>query len=100
MDIHLWTHIESREGEAANLVSKGNVGNPKSQAFPNSNPWDDRLLGDLEQYATLGPITAQYRDWDTRLVGGELDWALGDRLTLTSLYYAGRELYGTRNNFV
>jgi len=83
VDIHLWTHIESREGEAANLVSKGNVGNPKSQAFPNSNPWDDRLLGDLEQYATLGPITAQYRDWDTRLVGGELDWALGDRLTLT-----------------
>lgn len=83
IDIHLWTHIESREGEAANLVSKGSNGNPKSQAFPNKDPWDDRLLGDLEEFATLGPITAQYRDWETTLVGGELNWALGERLTLT-----------------
>ena len=83
VDIHVWTHIERREGEAANLVSKGRVDNPKSQAFPNRDPWDDRLLGDLEQYATLGPITAQYRDWETALVGGELNWSINDRLTLT-----------------
>ena len=83
VDIHLWGHIESREGEAANLVSKGSNGNPKSQAYPNPDPWDDRLLGDLEPFATLGPITAQYRDWETAIVGGELDWAISDRLTLT-----------------
>lgn len=83
VDIHLWTHIESREGEAANLVSKGSNDNSKSQVFPNPDPWDDRLLGDLEQFATLGPITAQYRDWETTLVGGELNWAISDRLTLT-----------------
>lgn len=83
VDIHLWTHIENREGFAANLVSKGQVGQPKSQAFPNGDPWDDRLLGDLEAFATLGPISAQERDWETTLVGGELDWAISDRLSLT-----------------
>ena len=85
VDIHLWAHVEDREGEAANLVSKGSNGNPKSQSFPNKDPWDDRLLGDLEPFATLGPITAQDRDWETTLVGGEVDWAISDRLTLTYL---------------
>ena len=83
INIHVWTHIESRDGYAANLLSKGNLTNPKSQAFPNKDPWDDRLLGDLAVYATLGPIDAQYRDWDTALVGAEVTWAISDSVELT-----------------
>jgi iron complex outermembrane receptor protein len=83
VNLHVWSHIESRDGYAANLLSKGNLSNPKSQAFPNNDPWDDRLLGDLAVYATLGPIDAQYRDWDTVLVGGELNWTINDALELT-----------------
>jgi iron complex outermembrane receptor protein len=83
VNIHVWTHIESRDGYAANLLSKGNLTNPKSQAFPNKDPWDDRLLGDLAVYATLGPIDAQYRDWDTALVGAEVTWAINDGVELT-----------------
>jgi len=83
LNIHLWGHIESRNGYAANLLSKGNLTNPKSQAFPNKDPWDDRLLGDLEPYATLGPIDAQSRKWDTTLVGAEVNWDINERLALT-----------------
>jgi iron complex outermembrane receptor protein len=84
-NIHAWVHLESRDGYAANLVSKGKVGEPRSQAFPNGDPWDDRLQGDLASFATLGPITAQYRDWDTMLAGAEINWNLSDKLTLTYL---------------
>jgi len=83
VNIHLWGHIESRDGYAANLLSKGNLTNPKSQAFPNKDPWDDRLLGDLEPYATLGPIDAQSRKWDTTLIGAEVNWDINERLSLT-----------------
>ncbi|NIL92878.1 MAG: TonB-dependent receptor [Woeseiaceae bacterium] len=83
VNIHLWGHVESRDGYAANLLSKGSLANPKSQAFPNKDPWDDRLLGDLEPFATLGPIDAQYRDWDTTLIGAEVNWAINDSLELT-----------------
>ena len=83
LNLHVWSHIESRDGYSANLLSKGDLANPKSQAFPNADPWDDRLLGALEPYATLGPIDAQYRDWDTTLVGAELNWAINDQLELT-----------------
>lgn len=83
LNIHLWSHVENREGYSANLLSKGTVGNPRSQAFPNNNPWDDRLEGDLESYATLGPIDAQFRNWDTVLVGAELNWKINDKLALT-----------------
>jgi iron complex outermembrane receptor protein len=85
VNVHLWTHIEDRDGYAANLVSKGNVDNPRSQAFPNKDPWDDRLQGDLASYATLGPIDAQYREWETTLVGAEVNWEINDRLSLTYL---------------
>jgi len=83
VNIHLWTHIESREGYAANLLSKGAVGEPRSQAFPNSDPWDDRLEGSLAAYATLGPIDAQSREWDTVLIGAEVNWNINERLSLT-----------------
>jgi iron complex outermembrane receptor protein len=85
VNVNLWTHIEDRDGSAANLVSKGNVDNPRSQAFPNKDPWDDRLQGDLASYATLGPIDAQYREWETTLVGAEVNWEINDRLSLTYL---------------
>ncbi len=85
INIFFWGHIEDREGYAANLLSKGRVGEPLSQAFPNSDPWDDRLEGDLANYATLGPIDAQYRDWQTTLIGAELNWAINDRLSMTYL---------------
>jgi iron complex outermembrane receptor protein len=83
VDIHLWSHIENREGYSANLLSKGDVDDPRSQAFPNSDPWDDRLQGDLAAYATLGPIDAQYRKWDTVLIGAEVNWGINERLSLT-----------------
>ena len=83
VNLHVWAHIENREGYSANLLSKGNLTNPKSQAFPNKDPWDDRLEGDLAVYATLGPIDAQYREWDTTLIGAELNWDISDRLVFT-----------------
>ena len=83
VNIHVWSHIEKRDGYSANLLSKGNLTNPKSQAFPNKDPWDDRLLGDLESYATLGPIDAQDREWDTTLIGAEVNWDINDSLSLT-----------------
>ena len=84
-NVHLWTHIEERGGFAANLVSKGDVANPRSQAFPNGDPWDDRLEGDLAVFATLGPIDAQSRDWETVLIGAEVNWEINERLSLTYL---------------
>lgn len=83
VEVHFWGHFERRDGYAANLLSKGNLANPESQAFPNRDPWDDRLQGPLAPFATLGPIDAQYRDWDTALLGAELTWDINDRLTLT-----------------
>jgi len=83
LNIHLWSHIENREGYSANLLSKGSIDDPRSQAFPNRNPWDDRLEGDLASFATLGPIDAQFRKWDTLLVGAELNWTISDSLSLT-----------------
>lgn len=85
LDIYLWGHIEDREGYSANLLSKGSVSNPRSQAFPNADPWDDRLEGGLASFATLGPIDAQYREWDTLLIGAEVHWNINDRLSLTYL---------------
>ena len=85
IDFFLWTHIEEKEGSSANLLSKGTVGDPKSQAFPNDDPWDDRLEGDLEPYATLGPIGAEYKDWSTFIIGAELTWDINDQLSLTYL---------------
>jgi len=85
VSVHLWGHFEERGGYAANLLSKGSGTAPRSQAFPNSDPWDDRLEGDLASFATLGPITAQNRDWETLLVGADIDWQISDRLTLTYL---------------
>jgi iron complex outermembrane receptor protein len=82
VNIHVWSHIENREGYSANLLSKGNNSDPRSQAFPNSDPWDDRLEGDLAVYATLGPIDAQYRKWDTVLIGAEINWDINERLSL------------------
>jgi iron complex outermembrane recepter protein len=82
VDLFLWTQIERRKGYAANLVSKGSVGNPRSQAFPTGDPWEDQLIGDLAPYATLGPIDAQGRDWNSVLVGGELSWHISDALTM------------------
>jgi iron complex outermembrane receptor protein len=83
VNIHVWGHFENREGYSANLLSKGNLTNPKSQAFPNRDPWDDRLEGPLAIYATLGPIDAQYREWDTTLIGADVTWDINDRLSLT-----------------
>ena len=83
VNVHLWAHIENRDGYAANLLSKGTVGTPRSQAFPNSDPWNDTLQGDLLPYATLGPVDAQDRDWDTVLIGAEVHWDISDDLSLT-----------------
>jgi iron complex outermembrane receptor protein len=85
MNLYVWSHIESREGSAANLLSKGAVNDPTSQLFPTGDPWEDRLLGDLESYATLGPIDAQARNWDTTIIGAEVDWKISENLSLTYL---------------
>ena len=85
VNLYLWGHIENRDGYAANLLSKGEDDNPKSQVFPTGDPWEDRLLGDLESYATLGPIDAQARDWDTTVLGGRFDWEINRNLSLSYL---------------
>jgi len=87
VSVYLWTHIENKGAEAANLISKGIVGgDPESQAFPNKDPWDDRLvglIGPLGPYASTGPIDAQDRDWDVAIFGAEINWQINDALSLT-----------------
>jgi iron complex outermembrane receptor protein len=81
----VWTHIEDKGGFSANLLSKGTVGDIKSQAFPNGDPWDDRLLGSLASFATLGPIDARSKDWDAFIIGAEIVWDINDTTSLTYL---------------
>lgn len=84
LDIYMWWHEESKEGAPANLISKGSVADPRSQTFPfPDNPWNDTLGAPYESYATLGPIDARERDWDGRLIGGEINYSLNDAVTLT-----------------
>jgi len=84
VSVFLWTHIEDKGGYADNLLSKGSFSDPKSQAFPHpGDPWNDLLDGDLEVYATLGPINRKPRDWQTKIFGGEINWDINDNLRLT-----------------
>ena len=84
VSVYLWAHLERKEGYADNLNSKGTNGDPRSQRFQvPGNPWDDRLLGALAPYATLGPVDREGRDWDAVIVGGEINWDINDELTLT-----------------
>jgi len=82
-NVFVWGHFETKGGEGANLVSKGENGNPESQRFQNSDPWDDRLIGENASFATLGPITAEPREWDTTLIGAEITYEINKNLTLT-----------------
>ncbi|TAK51722.1 MAG: TonB-dependent receptor, partial [Gammaproteobacteria bacterium] len=84
VSVYLWAHLERKEGYADNLNSKGTNSDPRSQRFQvPSNPWDDRLLGSLASYATLGPVDRESRDWDAVIIGGEINWDINDELTLT-----------------
>ncbi|MCC7411085.1 MAG: TonB-dependent receptor [Gammaproteobacteria bacterium] len=84
LSVYVWTHIEHKGGYADNLVSKGSATDPKSQAFPHpGDPWNDRLDGPLAVFATQGPVDKQDREWDARIVGGEINWDINDSLTLT-----------------
>ncbi len=82
--LFLWTHLEDKGGYADNLMSKGSFSDPKSQAFPHpDNPWNDLLDGDLEVYASLGPIDKQPTDWQTMIFGAELNWNINEHMLLT-----------------
>ena len=83
LGIYLWGHIEHKGGYADNLVSKGSFTDPKSQAFPTGDPYDDRLEGPLAGFATVGPIDAEDRSWRTGIFGGEINWDINSDLTLT-----------------
>jgi iron complex outermembrane receptor protein len=83
VNLFLWGHYEKKEGKSSNLVSKGENGNPKSQRFPNGDPWDDTLTGDLASFATLGPIDARDKEWETLVVGAELNVEISDSVSLT-----------------
>ncbi len=82
--LFLWTHLEDKGGYADNLMSKGSFSDPKSQAFPHpGDPWNDLLDGDLEVYASLGPIDKQPTDWQAKIVGAELNWDINEHMQLT-----------------
>jgi iron complex outermembrane receptor protein len=84
LSLYFWGHFERKEGKAANLLSKGTFGDPKSQVFPHpDDPWNDLLDGDLSVFATLGPIEAEDKTWRTSIIGGEINWAINDSLSMT-----------------
>ena len=81
--IFVWGHYETKGGKAANLPSKGENGDPRSQRFQNGDPWDDRLIGANASFATLGPITAKNKDWETLILGAEINYEVNDSVSLT-----------------
>ena len=74
LSVYLWGLFEHKGGTAANLVNKGEAGDPYSQAFLHSDPWDDTRPASL---APLGAIDGKSKSWRTALVGGQIDWNLG-----------------------
>ena len=82
-EAYAWVQAEHKGGHPANLISKGSFVDPKSQAFPFSDPWNDTLTGPYTSFATLGPIDARNRDWDGVLAGAEFTYRPNDALTLT-----------------
>jgi len=84
LSVYFWTHIEHKSGYADNLISKGSFTDPKSQVFPHpGDPWNDRLDGPLAVFATVGPIDKRDREWNARILGAEINWAINDSLSLT-----------------
>jgi iron complex outermembrane recepter protein len=75
LSVYLWGLFEHKGGTAANLVNKGTAEDPFSQAFLHFDPWDDTRPATL---APLGAIDAKSKSWRTALVGGQIDWNLGD----------------------
>ena len=71
LSVYLWGLFEHKGGDAANLVNKGAAGDPYSQAFLHSDPWDDTRPTAL---APLGAIDAKAKSWRTALLGGEVAW--------------------------
>lgn len=80
---YVWGHFEQKDGSPSNLVSKGSNTDRRSQRYATSDPWDDRLLGSLASYATLGPIEEKSKVWSTSLIGAEINWDINDQLSLT-----------------
>lgn len=84
LSVYLWAHVENKGGHSANLLSKGTTGgDKKSQSFPNGDPWDDRLIGPLAGFASVGEIDAEDKDWETLIIGGEIKWQINDAYSLT-----------------
>lgn len=86
---YLWLAAVDKNGHPANLVVKGvdpKTGQLDPDAYLQSNPWNDQLpepWGSIAEANLFGQPKAQDQHYDNSMVGGELDYALTDAITLT-----------------
>jgi len=83
VDVYAWVHGAKKEGDSPNLVRRGyNDGNfnGNPNAFNTSDPWDDRI--------DPGAPTASPQEYETMVLGAQVDWDLGDmKLTYVPGYF-------------
>ncbi|AUW58104.1 hypothetical protein C1T17_08270 [Sphingobium sp. SCG-1] len=94
LTVYLWGYTAAKNGNTSNLVNKGSRAiydaNGQLQgfeydenAFLRDDPYDDLRPGALASTAPFGqptPSTQDYKNWVT---GAQIDWRLGDGMTLT-----------------
>ncbi len=82
---YVWAYAVNKDGASPNLVNKGT--NPTTfafdeDAFLQDNPWDDSRNGALAALAPFGQAQAEDQDYESYMVGAQIDWELDD-MTLT-----------------
>ncbi len=79
VDLYVWMHGAKKDGYSPNLVRRGYNGGTfdgDPNAYDHDDPWDDRI--------DPGAPTASPNDYESFVVGAQLDWRL-DGMTLTYL---------------
>jgi iron complex outermembrane recepter protein len=87
VSLFLWSHYAEKGGHPANLVNKGTdpaTGAYREDAFLRPDPWDDTRTGPLAPLAVFGNPVADEQQYETFMIGGQLDWRFGD-VTLSYL---------------
>ena len=87
-----WVQGAEKNGHPANLVNKGfniNTGTFDEDAFLHpENPWDDTRTGDLAPLAPFGSAVADKQEYESLIVGAQLDWEFNNKkLTYIPSYF-------------
>lgn len=83
VNIYLWGYGVHKDGNSPNLVNKGfdpATGAFEENAFLHDDPWNDTRTGALAPLAPFGPPAAEDKDYENYMIGGELEWDLGNMM--------------------